>query len=202
MIPHFQMLYDRGPLLGLLAMHGSRPPTRCTSAARRTAGWVMREMQSPGRLLLLARRRQRAREQVLRLGHADEVQRLLTAEEHAAFAPRYGLDQPPNFENRHWHLYVAKDEESPALETREAKLLAARGARPGQAATKILVSWNALAIRGMAHAGRVFGNGAWIGSSRRAPSSSAPRCGAMGASPRPTRTAGRTSTPTSTTMPS
>jgi uncharacterized protein YyaL (SSP411 family) len=39
--------------------------------------------------------------------------------------------------------------------------------RPGRD-EKVLVSWNALAIRGMAHAGRAFGNEAWIASARRA----------------------------------
>jgi hypothetical protein len=39
--------------------------------------------------------------------------------------------------------------------------------RPGRD-EKILVSWNALAIRGMAHAGRVLGRPEWIASARRA----------------------------------
>jgi uncharacterized protein YyaL (SSP411 family) len=49
------------------------------------------------------------------------------------------------------------------------KLFAARErrVRPGRD-EKILVSWNALAIRGMAHAGRVFGQAQWIASARRA----------------------------------
>jgi hypothetical protein len=97
------------------------------------------------------------------------VQRLLSDEEYAAFAPRYGLDSPPNFENRHWHLHVAKRLESPALETAKQKLFSAREkrARPGRD-EKVLVSWNALAIGGMARAGRVFGNEKWVVSARRA----------------------------------
>ena len=39
--------------------------------------------------------------------------------------------------------------------------------RPGRD-EKVLVSWNALAIRGMAHAGRVFARPEWIASARRA----------------------------------
>jgi len=39
--------------------------------------------------------------------------------------------------------------------------------RPGRD-EKVLVSWNALAIRGMAHAGRVCGRPEWIASARRA----------------------------------
>src|SRR5688500_8786482 len=48
-IPHFEkMLYDNGPLLGLLAdawrVTGERLYARC---AEETAGWIMREMQAP-----------------------------------------------------------------------------------------------------------------------------------------------------------
>jgi uncharacterized protein YyaL (SSP411 family) len=99
----------------------------------------------------------------------EEVERLLTDDEYLAFASRYGLDRAPNFENRHWHLYVAKRVESPALETARQKLFAAREkrVRPGRD-EKVLVSWNALAIRGMARAGRALGNEALIASARRA----------------------------------
>jgi uncharacterized protein YyaL (SSP411 family) len=70
-IPHFEkMLYDNGPLLRLYAdawrLTGD---TLFKRVAEETAGWVVREMQSPeGGYLLLARRRLRARGgQVLRL---------------------------------------------------------------------------------------------------------------------------------------
>src|SRR5262249_31931834 len=68
------------------------------------------------------------------------------------------------FENKYWHLRIAK----PGAAAKE-KLFAAREKRirPGRD-EKILVSWNALAIRGMAHAGRVFGREEWIHSARRA----------------------------------
>ncbi|HEX6529437.1 MAG TPA: hypothetical protein VF004_06440, partial [Burkholderiales bacterium] len=82
----------------------------------------------------------------------------------AATAAHLGLDQPPNFENRHWHLYVAR----PGHGSRE-KLVKAREkrVRPGRD-EKVLVSWNALAIRGMARAGRVLGKPEWLSSARRA----------------------------------
>src|SRR5205814_736847 len=55
------------------------------------------------------------------------------------------------------------------LERAKQKLFAARAkrVRPGRD-EKVLVSWNALAIRGMAHAGRVLGREPWIASARRA----------------------------------
>jgi hypothetical protein len=55
------------------------------------------------------------------------------------------------------------------LEAARQKLAAARDRRirPGRD-EKILTSWNALAIRGMARAARVFGRDDWLASARRA----------------------------------
>ena len=55
------------------------------------------------------------------------------------------------------------------LQSAREKLFAAREPRihPGRD-EKILTSWNALMIEGMAHAGRVFGEPAWIASAQRA----------------------------------
>ena len=170
MIPHFEkMLYDNGPLLGLLA------DAWLTSAqalyqhcAEETAGWIMREMQSPeGGYYSSLDADSEHEEGKFYVWSREEVQRLLTDEEYLAFSSRYGLERAPNFENRHWHLYVAKPVDAPA--SARQKLFAAREKRirPGRD-EKVLVSWNALAIRGMAHAGRVFGRDDWIQSARRA----------------------------------
>ncbi|HEV2431015.1 MAG TPA: thioredoxin domain-containing protein [Burkholderiales bacterium] len=172
MIPHFEkMLYDNGPLLGLLAdawlVTGERLYAGCAAA---TAGWLMREMQSPeGGYYSSLDADSEHDEGKFYVWSTDEVQRLLIEEEYAAFAQRYGLDGPPNFENRHWHLHVAKRLESPVLETAKQKLFSAREkrVRPGRD-EKVLVSWNALAIRGMARAGRALGSPTWIESARRA----------------------------------
>jgi hypothetical protein len=60
-------------------------------------------------------------------------------------------------------------EDSSLVESARRKLFAARErrVRPGRD-EKILVSWNALAMRGMVRAGRVFGRDEWIASARRA----------------------------------
>jgi uncharacterized protein YyaL (SSP411 family) len=174
-IPHFEkMLYDNGPLLGLLAdawlVTGEPLYAGCVAE---TAGWVMREMQSTqGGYYSSLDADSEHEEGKFYVWDRDEVRQLVTDEEYRAFAPRYGLDQPPNFENRHWHLRVsnARDEQLQSLiESARRKLFAAREkrVRPGRD-EKVLVSWNALAIRGMAHAGRAFGNEEWIASARRA----------------------------------
>jgi uncharacterized protein len=172
-IPHFEkMLYDNGPLLGLLADAWSltREQTFVRCAAE-TAGWIMREMQSPqGGYYSSLDADSEHEEGKFYVWTREEVASLLTPPEYAVVAAHYGLGQPPNFENRYWHLRVAapSNDESLLASGRE-KLLAAREkrVRPGRD-EKILVSWNALAIRGMAHAGRVLGHPEWIASARRA----------------------------------
>ncbi len=174
-IPHFEkMLYDNGPLLQLLAdawlVTGDRLYARCTDE---TAGWILREMQSPeGGYYSALDADSEHEEGKFYVWDAHEVRALLTDEEWEAVAPHYGLDRRPNFEERHWHLHVAQPLRASAealLTSAKAKLFAARAprVRPGRD-EKVLVSWNALAIRGMAHAGRVFGRPEWIASARRA----------------------------------
>ena len=175
MIPHFEkMLYDNGPLLALLAdvwlVTQEVLYARC---AGETAGWIMREMQSPeGGYYSSLDADSEHEEGKFYVWTREEAQRLLSEKEYLAFSSRFGLDRAPNFENRQWNLYASRPLE-PGTETlvNEArrKLLAARErrVRPGRD-EKVLVSWNALAIRGMAHAGRVFGRPEWTASARRA----------------------------------
>ncbi|HUQ25749.1 MAG TPA: thioredoxin domain-containing protein [Burkholderiales bacterium] len=166
-IPHFEkMLYDNGPLLGLLAdawvLERSPLYARCVAE---TAGWIMREMQSPeGGYYSSLDADSEGEEGKFYVWDREEVRQLLTADEYAATAAHFGLDQPPNFEQRHWHLRVATPGSAAKLKLFEAR---EKRVRPGRD-EKILVSWNALAIRGMAHAGRVFGRDDWLASARRA----------------------------------
>jgi uncharacterized protein YyaL (SSP411 family) len=174
-IPHFEkMLYDNGPLLGLLADAWliTRSPVfkRC---AEETAGWLEREMQSPeGGYYSSLDADSEHEEGKFYVWDREEIRALLAPEEYSAFAARFGIDGPPNFENRHWHLRIGRavaPESDALIDMARRKLFAAREnrVRPGRD-EKILVSWNALAIRGMAHAGRVFGRADWLASARRA----------------------------------
>jgi hypothetical protein len=172
-IPHFEkMLYDNGPLLGLLADAWvlGREPTFARCAAE-TAGWIMREMQSPeGGYYSSLDADSEHEEGKFYVWGREEIAALLTPAEYEAAAAHYGLDQPPNFENRHWHLRVnGPIGDANLVRAAKQKLFEAREkrVRPGRD-EKILVSWNALAIRGMAHAGRVLGQPEWIASARGA----------------------------------
>ncbi|MBI2754451.1 MAG: thioredoxin domain-containing protein [Betaproteobacteria bacterium] len=185
MIPHFEkMLYDNGLLLALLAeawlATRNALYARC---AEETAAWMEREMQSPeGGYYSSLDADSEHEEGKFYVWSREEMRELLSAGEWQVAAPYWGLDRGANFEDRHWHLHVARtlegaaklagigaDEARALLDAARTKLLAARErrVRPGRD-EKILVSWNALAIRGMAHAGRVFGRADWIASARRA----------------------------------
>src|SRR3954466_11947235 len=139
-IPHFEkMLYDNGPLLGLLAdawlVTGESLYQRC---AAETAGWLMREMQAPeGGFYSSVDADSEHEEGKFYVWDRSELQALLTADEYRAFAARYGVDQPPNFDSRWWHLRVANPvapEDEPLISAAREKLFAARArrVRPGR----------------------------------------------------------------------
>jgi uncharacterized protein YyaL (SSP411 family) len=182
-IPHFEkMLYDNGPLLGLYADAWlvARDPL-FARVCEETAQWVMREMQAPeGGYYSSLDADSEHEEGKFYVWSREEIAALLTPQELAVVNAHFGVDGAPNFEHVHWHLYVArplaqvaadlKIELSAAqqlLDHARGKLLAARTqrVRPGRD-EKILTSWNALMIRGMSHAGRVFGRKDWIDSAR------------------------------------
>jgi uncharacterized protein YyaL (SSP411 family) len=174
-IPHFEkMLYDNGPLLGLLADAWAQTGDPLYArVADETAAWVLREMQAPdGGYYSSLDADSEGEEGKYYVWDRDEVKALLTQQESALAIRRWGFTGPPNFEDRHWHAKVAGSlsaEEAPLLASARQKLFAAREQRirPGRD-DKVLTSWNALMIEGMAHAARVFERGDWLASARRA----------------------------------
>jgi hypothetical protein len=168
MIPHFEkMLYDNGPLLGLYAdawrLTGNALFRR---VAEETAGWVMREMQSPdGGFYSSLDADSEGEEGKFYAWKPDEVRAALDAPEYEVVSRRFGLDRPPNFEHA-WHLHefqpladVAAGLSRNRVEVerlddsarRKLFLVREQRVRPGRD-EKILTSWNALMIRGMATA--------------------------------------------------
>jgi uncharacterized protein YyaL (SSP411 family) len=184
-IPHFEkMLYDNGPLLRLYADAWLvTRNARFADTAAATAGWVMREMQSPeGAYYSSLDADSEHVEGKYYVWKRDEVKGLLEPAEFAIVEKYYGLDGPANFEHVHWNLRVARELAAVAaalgsdieqchalLGVANAKLFAHRELRirPGRD-DKILVSWNALIIEGMARAAVVFGREDWLGSAARA----------------------------------
>ena len=184
MIPHFEkMLYDNGALLAVYANPSlSSADPFYAQVVQDTAGWVLREMQSPeGGFYSSLDADSEGHEGKFYAWDREEVRRALSAEEFAVFEPRFGLDSPANFEG-HWHLHVNATVEQiaavlqhPAAEvaallgSARAKLLALRAqrVRPGRD-EKILTSWNALMIRGLAIAARVHAAGQLTAAASRA----------------------------------
>jgi uncharacterized protein YyaL (SSP411 family) len=115
------------------------------------------------------------------LWRRDQVKRLLTEDEYLVVETLYGLDKPANFEGK-WNLHrydswpsvvarlgLERGKANELLASAKMKLYTEREkrVRPG-VDDKVLASWNGLAIKGMARAGTVLGEPAWIESATRA----------------------------------
>jgi len=185
MIPHFEkMLYDNGPLLSLYSrawqLTGNALFAR---VARETAQWAMREMQSPeGGFYGALDADSEGQEGRFYIWQREEVRRLLTSEEYPIVAKIFGLEGPPNFEGRAWHLHSVESVEGVArtigtgtetarcrLDSGRAKLRAARNQRIWPLRDeKILTAWNGLMIKGMVTAGALTRQRSFIESAEAA----------------------------------
>ncbi len=172
-IPHFEkMLYDNGPLMALyaeLGLAGGDPDM--SRIAGETADWLLREMRSPeGAFHASLDADSEGEEGRYYVWTPEQVQSIVGESDYPLVAAHFGLDEEANFEGR-WHLTVRRPVEELADEAEEdpdtlraridrarAALLAARGRRvpPGRD-DKVLTSWNALAIRGLAITARALG---------------------------------------------
>jgi uncharacterized protein YyaL (SSP411 family) len=185
LIPHFEkMLYDNGPLLGLYADAWAQTQEPLFArTAEMTVDWLVREMRSPEGLFYSAMDADSEHEEgKFYVWTPDQVRALLTEDEYAVAAPHWGLDRPANFEEKHWHLSVARplhavaerlgiaiDEAQRRLDSARSKLFEARAGRirPGLD-DKMLTSWNALTIRGLARAARRMDRPDWLALARQA----------------------------------
>ena len=178
-IPHFEkMLYDNGQLLFLYcdAWQVSKD-ARYHKVVEETVAWLVREMTGNQGAFYSSLdadsmdEHGHSEEGAFYVWQPDEVKKLLTPEEFAVALSCFGFDRAANFENPHtgftgWHPYLARlpeQDEIVTLMTVQTKLFKAREnrARPNRD-DKILTSWNALAIKGLARAGRVFNRPDWV----------------------------------------
>ena len=172
MIPHFEkMLYDNGQLLEVFAQAYRLTGRQLfRDAVDGIVSWLEREMRSEsGAFYAALDADSEGVEGKFYLWTPTEVESIIGSEAYPAFAYQYGLDQAANFEGS-WHLHSYHDTEQVIgkfnldhqeyVATQAAirqQLLAERTTRirPGLD-DKILTSWNALVIRGLASAARVF----------------------------------------------
>src|SRR6185295_14221196 len=150
---------------------------RFADVARGIVDWMTREMRAPdGAFYSSLDADSEGEEGKFYVWTRDEAKAALSPEEYAVAAPHYGLDGAPNFEGHAWNLRVAVPLAEVAvrlgigaavaaerLASAKTALLAARSrrVRPGLD-DKILTSWNALAIGGLARAGRALDVSEWI----------------------------------------
>ncbi len=177
-IPHFEkMLYDNGQLLFLYAdgwqlSKNSQQQAIYQQVIEETVVWVQREMLDARGAIFSSLdadsldNHGHSEEGAFYVWQPDEVKALLTAEEFVVTSRCFGFDRAPNFEGQAWHAYMAMlpdEQDKPLLQSAKAKLLAARNerSRPGLD-DKILSSWNALAIKGLARAGSLFNRNDWV----------------------------------------
>jgi len=177
-IPHFEkMLYDNGPLLALYAdLARATGEAAFGDVARTIVGWLVREMRTAdGAFYASLDADSEGVEGRFYVFTPAEARAAMAADEWAVAAPYFGLDGAANFEHNHWHLRVVKPLAQVAerlgitLPNAQTRLVGAKAAlfalratrvRPGTD-DKVLTSWNALAIAGLARAARAQGESRW-----------------------------------------
>ena len=173
-IPHFEkMLYDNGQLLFLYtdAWQISKDG-RYQQIVEETVAWLQLEMRDKSGAFYSSLDADsldahgHSEEGAFYVWQPDEVKALLTPDEFIVASRVFGFDRAPNFEGTAWHAYIALEptaEDELLLKSVQKKLFDAREkrTRPGRD-DKILTSWNALVIKGLARAGRVFNRPDWV----------------------------------------
>ena len=173
-IPHFEkMLYDNGPLLSIyaqtFALLNDESVKPYENKIIETAEWVMREMTSQqGAYYSSLDADSEGEEGTFYIWTVDEIKKALTEDEFLAAQKYYGLEGEINFEGK-WHLNIQSSIDNEIAETIKQKLFNERSKRihPGRD-EKILTSWNALMIKGMALSGRLLQRGDFIQSAHNA----------------------------------
>lgn len=189
-IPHFEkMLYDNAQLLPVYARVAASPGTDsrlrqdAVTAAQGIVEWLARDMTAPNGAFHSSLDADSEHEEgKYYLWTRDEVRAAVGDADFALAQAAFGLDGPPNFEGRSWHLVrdVPLDalathfDEAPAVLARRLDgirhhLFGIRAKRiPPARDDKILTAWNAAAISGLARSARLLGDARCAGMARRA----------------------------------
>lgn len=178
-VPHFEkMLYDNALLLEIYARDFRRTGlAERARVARECAGFLLRELAAPeGGFWSALDAETDGREGAFYAWRRADLEAALGLEDATFAAPLLGFEGEPFFEHDAYVLHLPKPVDVAArerrMESREllaelagprARLLAARAARPRPATDdKVLADWNGLTIAGLAVAGRVLDEPAWI----------------------------------------
>ncbi len=184
-VPHFEkMLYDNGLLLELYAREWARGgDPQMARVARETIGFLERELSAEdGAFRAALDAETEGVEGAFYVWTADELRAVLGAEDFGFLAPLYGFDRAPFFEDRHYVLHLPRplseqarkrriglEELEAQIEPLRARLFEARATRPPvHADRKVMADWNGMAIAGVAEAGRLLPEPAFVERARRA----------------------------------
>ena len=161
-LPHFEkMLYDNAQLLDVYAEAAARFDSKeFADTARAVAAFLENEMRLPaGGYAASLNAESGGEEGAFYLWYREEVRSLIGADRYPAFATAFGLDGDAQVEGR-WHLarvdggHGGFDKELELLrQTRDKRV------RPDRD-DKLLTSWNALAVTGLARAALFLGDNA------------------------------------------
>ncbi|HEX4054108.1 MAG TPA: DUF255 domain-containing protein [Tepidisphaeraceae bacterium] len=186
LVPHFEiMLYDNAMLLWSYAeAHRHTGEARYAAVARGIADFVLSDMTAPGGGFFTALDAEvDAQEGASYLWTRQEAADALADDSEAArFLRVYGLDDGPNFADPHHGngmpdknvLYLAEPGDGSALfdeklgRLRQILLNVRRQRKQPMLDRKILTSWNALMIRGLAHAGSVLREERYVRAAQKA----------------------------------
>ncbi|MBC2593444.1 thioredoxin domain-containing protein [Ruficoccus amylovorans] len=174
-IPHFEkMLYDNGLLLDIFSKGWQRyRQPLYADVVTETIGWLEREMLAPeGAFYASLDADSEGVEGKYYVWTPDEIEAVLGKDEAAVFCDAYLITPKGNFEQSGASNPCFAGGET-ELRTRLApareKLLAVRQQRVAPTRDpKILLAWNALAIRGLATAAVAFGKKEWFARARDA----------------------------------
>ncbi len=185
LVPHFEkMLYDNA-LLANTYIHGYQVTGEVTLAevAKGTLGWMLSELGAKDGGFFAAQDADTGEgEGVYYTWTPEQLGAILGEKEAAPFGYLYGVTKNGNFENGRTILHVASSLETTAskfgMTTAQARnaiaesrrlLYTARLKRPRPATdSKVLTSWNALAITALAQAYRTFGDARYLEAAERA----------------------------------
>jgi hypothetical protein len=164
MIPHFEkMLYDNAQLASLY-LHAwlAFGDPECRRVCEETLDYVLRDMTDPaGGFYSAEDADSEGHEGKFYVWTPDEIRVVLGADADRALA-YWGVDRGPNFEGKS-NLFLAGEPEPESIAPLRRRLLEARArrVRPGRD-DKVLASWNGLACRAFAEAGRALGRADYV----------------------------------------
>jgi uncharacterized protein len=171
LVPHFEkMLYDNGQLASLY-LHGwlAFGDPECRRVCEETLDYILREMTDPaGGFYSSQDADSEGHEGKFFVWTPDELSAVLGAAD-AEYAGRYwGVDRGPNFEGGTNVLWVPGERADEKIAAARQQLYDIREWRvhPGRD-DKVLASWNGLACRAFAEAGRALGRADYIAAAVR-----------------------------------